>query len=128
MNEIGSGVEQFCQCSFLSDLIIYERLTCVGEETRIVVFQGWINSSNATHLAGLLEEWASSEPTVVMQGRSLQVHTVLPESRPPDRQESGGLSNEELGIVIAAVILLVLLGATLITVLSVVFYKRRLNK
>ena len=127
MNEVSSGVQQFCQCPFPSDLIIYERLTCVGEETRVVVFQGWINSSNATHLAGLLEEWASSEPTVVVQGRSLQVHTALPESQPPDRQESGGLSDGELGIVIV-VILLVLLGAAIIIVLSVVFYRRRLNK
>ena len=126
MNEISSGVEQLCQCPFPSHLIIYERLTCVGEEAGVVLFQGWINSSNATDVAGVLEEWASSEPTVVVQGRVLQVQTELPDSQTPDKQESG-LSDGELGIIIV-VILLVLLGSAVVIVLSIVIYKRRLNK
>ena len=123
MNEISSGVEQFCQCPFPSDLIIYERLTCVGEETRVVVFQGWINSSNATHLAGLLEEWASSEPTVVVQDNKLQVGNLNFESQPaPEKQTA--LSYAILGVILAAGVLVLLTGAAVI-VLCIVFHCKR---
>ena len=123
MNEISSGVEQFCQCPFPSDLIIYERLTCVGEETHVVVFQGWINSSNATHLAGLLEEWASSEPTVVVQDNKLQVGILSFESQPaPDKQAA--LSHVVLGVILAASVLVLLTGAAVVVCCVVLHCKR----
>ena len=120
MNEISSGVEQLCQCPFPSDLIIYERLTCVGEETRVVVFQGWINSSNATHLAGLLEEWASSEPTVVIQDNKLQV------VNPQPTKEHGNASMIYVTVGLSAssvVVLLILLAAAIVCI--VICQKKR---
>ena len=120
VNEVSSGVEQFCQCPFPSDLIIYERLTCVGEETHVVVFQGWINSSNATHLAGLLEEWASSEPTVVVQDNKLQV--VNPESQQPSEEHNIYVT---VGLSASSVVVLLVLFAATIVCIILICQKRR---
>ena len=126
VNEISSGVEQFCQCPFPSDLIIYERLTCVGEETHVVVFQGWINSSNATHLAGLLEEWASSEPTVVVQDNKLQV--INPESLEEWRNTSTSVQYAVLGLSALSGTVLVLLIVYVAVIMCILICLRKRQK
>ena len=123
VNEISSGVEQFCQCPFPSDLIIYERLTCVGEETHVVVFQGWINSSNATHLAGLLEEWASSEPTVVVQDNKLQVGKHEPRQTTPT--ENRDINATVVGISASSVVVLLLIVFAVATVCIVIHQRKK---
>ena len=89
VHEIAKGIEQFCRCGFSSEYIAEERLTCNKTDLHQVLLQGRIISTNdrdSSDLVGDLEEWVSSGPTVVVQGKKLQ---VVSSETSPDASSDG---------------------------------------
>ena len=121
VNVISRGIQQHCQCLFTTDYIIYERLTCSEENSRIVVFQGWLNGSNTSNLVTYLEKWVSSEPTVVVLDKILQVG--VQEASQSPKEEYGSMLYFLLGAIFAFVLLMPIVIVTIVC--SVKVYKRR---
>ena len=126
VHEIAKGIEEFCRCGFSSEYIAEKRLTCNKTDLHRVLLQGRIISTNdmdSSDLVGDLEEWVSSGPTVVVQGKELQVvGSESPQDPSSDKQqEDSNLAGTVTGIVVAMVVSLVLIGLALFGV----FYCKR---
>ena len=129
---ITAGIDQLCHCQFTSDYIGDGRLLCYQEACHRAVFQGRIistNNRNNTELLQVLEKWVSSTPTVVVQGKQLQVVSSETQSSlncDEQEQENSDMLGTTLGSVVAVIILLLCIITT--TVFSFIYCKWRLRK
>ena len=126
VQEISKSIEQYCRCDIPTNYIAYGKFTCGEDKPELVIFQGQLISTNDRDSSDLLvnlEEWVSSGPTVVIQGKELR---VVSSETPPDpssdkQQEDSNLAGTVTGIVVAMVVSLVLVGFALFGV----FYCKR---
>ena len=120
---VSQGIELICHCNFPSVYIVDEKLTCEEENPHLAIFSGHIISTNdrdSSDLVGDLEEWVSSGPTVVVQGKELRVVSseTSPDARSDDKDSDEEQDSNLLGIVVGTVvpviILLLLISAVVI--------------
>ena len=102
VQEISKAIEQFCRCEFTGDYIAEERLTCNKRDPHLVLLQGRIigtNDRDSSDLVVNLEEWVSSGPTVVVQGKELRVVSseTSPDASSDDQQGDSNLSATVVG-------------------------------
>ena len=119
-HEVSRGIELICRCNLSSDYITDTKFTCENE--RLVIFHGRIVSTNdrdSSDLAGDLEKWVSTKPTIVVQGKELQVISSDVE------QEDGNLSGVIVGAVVPVIILLLLISAV---VSGIILFRHRIKR
>ena len=119
-HEVSKGIELICRCNLSSDYITDTKFTCENEH--LVIFHGRIISTNdrdSYDLAGDLEEWVSTKPTIVVQGKKLQVINSDVE------QEDSNLSGVIVGAVVPVIILLLLISAV---VSGMILFRRRIKR
>ena len=128
VQEISKAIEQFCRCEFTGDYIAEERLTCNKRDPHLVLLQGRIigtNDRDSSDLVVNLEEWVSSGPTVVIQGKELRVVSseTSPDASSDNQQEDSKLSATVVGAIAATLSVVVI---TIIIIIGVVYcrYKR----
>ena len=133
-------------CNFTSDYITDEIYECDEVNPDLIIVNGRIISTNdrdSSDLVGDLEEWVSSGPTVVVQGKELQVVSSETSSDPSNDddevnsngKEQGGNSDEEhkdinlswtiLGAVLPVIISLLLVSTIMI---GIIIFIWRLKK
>lgn len=124
VEEISSGIEQYCQCHFSKDYIIDATFYCDKERPESVIFQGRIigtNERDSEDLVEQLDKWISNKPTVVIQGTQVQVVTTEdPVSN--ERQEDSDAPGIAIGLSVVAIALLVLI---VIATAGFIYWKRR---
>ena len=119
-HEVSKGIKLICHCNLSSDYITDTKFTCDNEN--LVLFHGRIISTNdrdSSDLAGDLEEWVSTKPTIVVQGKELQVMSSDVE------QEDSNLSGVIVGAVVPVIILLLLISAV---VSGMILFRRRIKR
>ena len=128
VQEISKAIEQFCRCEFTGDYIAEERLTCNKRDPHLVLLQGRIigtNDRDSSDLLVNLEEWVSSGPTVMIQGKELRVVSseTSPDASSDNQQEDSKLSVTVVGAIAATLSVVVI---TIIIIIGVVYcrYKR----
>ena len=124
VEEISSGIEQYCQCHFSKDYIIDTIFLCDKDRPENVIFQGRIigtNERDSEDLVEQLDKWKSNKPTVVIQGTQLQVVTTEdPVSN--EHQEDNGAPGIAIGLGVVAIALLVLI---IIVTAGFIYWKKR---
>ena len=125
VQEISKAIEQFCRCEFTGDYIAEERLTCNKRDPHLVLLQGRIigtNDRDSSDLVVNLEEWVSSGPTVVIQGKELRVVSseTSPDASSDNQQEDSKLSATVVGAIAATLSVVVI---TIIIIIGVVYYR-----
>ena len=119
-HEVSKGIELICRCNLSSDYITDTKFTCENEH--LVIFHGRIISTNdrdSSDLAGDLEKWVSTKPTIVVQGKELQVISSDVE------QGDSKLSGVIVGAVVPVIILLLLISAV---VSGIILFRRRIKR
>jgi len=122
---ISAGIEQFCRCQFPRNYIAEGKLMCNLEALHTVLFQGRIISTNdrgSSDLAGHLDEWVSTEPTMVVQGEFLRV--VKSETQPNSSSEDSQLSIAVVGAAVAAGLVLLLLITVIVVSIAYIRWKK----
>ena len=127
VQEISKSIEQYCGCDIPTNYIADGKFTCREDKPELVRFQGRLISTNDRDSSDLLvnlEEWVSSRPTVVVQGKELRVVSseTPPDPRSDKQQEDSNLAGTVTGIVAAMVVSLVLVGLALF---GVFYYRKR---
>ena len=98
---VSNGIDMICRCNFTSDYITEETFECDEVNPDLIIINGRIistNDSDSSDLVGDLEEWASSGPTVVVQGKELRVvssETSSDTSSGDDKVNSSGKEQED---------------------------------
>ena len=120
-HELSKGIEQICRCNLSSDYITDTKFTCENEH--LVIFHGRIisiNDRDSSDLAGDLETWVSTKPTIIVQGKELQVI-----SSDVEQEDSNNLSGVIVGAVVPVIILLLLISAV---VSGIILFRRRIKR
>ena len=98
---VSNGIDMICRCNFTSDYITDETFECDEVNPDLIIINGRIISTNnrdSSDLVGDLEKWVSSGPTVVIQGKELQVvssETSSDTSSGDDKVNSSGKEQED---------------------------------
>ena len=98
---VSNGIDMICRCNFTNDYITDETFECDEVNPDLIIINGRIISTNnrdSSDLLGDLEEWVSSGPTVVVQGKELQVvssETSSDTSSGDDKLNSSGKEEED---------------------------------
>ena len=98
---VSNGIDMICRCNFTNDYITDETFVCNEVNPDLIIINGRIistNDSDSSDLVGDLEEWASSGPTVVVQGKELRVvssETSSDTSSGDDKVNSSGKEQED---------------------------------
>ena len=98
---VSNGIDVICYCNFTNDYITDETFKCDEVNPDLIIINGRIISTNdrdSSDLVGDLEEWVSSGPTVMIQGKELRV--VSSETSPDptsgdDKLNSSGKEQED---------------------------------
>ena len=143
---VSNGIDMICYCNFTSDYITDETFKCDEVNPDLIIVNGRIistNDRNNSDLLANLEEWVSSGPTVVIQGKELRVVSSETSSDPSsdddevnsNGKEQGGNSDEEdkdinlswtiLGAVLPVIISLLLVSTLMI---GIIIFIWRLKK
>ena len=124
VEEISRGIEHYCQCHFPKDYIIDTMFLCDKERPENVIFQGRIigtNERDSEDLVEQLDKWKSNKPTVVIEGKQMQVVTTEdPVSN--EHQEDSSAPGIAVGLSVVAIALLIL---TVIATAGFIYWKRR---
>ena len=97
---VSNGIDMICYCNFTSDYITDETFECDEVNPDLIIINGRIisiNDRNSSDLVVNLEEWVSSGPTVVVQGKELQVvssETSSEDSSDDDKVKNSGKEKE----------------------------------
>ena len=124
VEEISSGIEQYCQCHFPKDYIVDTMFLCDKERPENVIFQGSIigtNERDSEDLVEQLDKWKSNKPTVVIQGKQVQVVTTE-DPVGEEHQEDNSAPGIAVGLSVVAIALLIL---TIIATAGLIYWKRR---
>ena len=98
---VSKGIDMICRCNFTSDYITDETFECDEINPDLIIINGLIISTNdrdSSDLLGDLEEWVSSGPTVVVQGKELRVvssETSSDTSSGDDKVNTSGKEQED---------------------------------
>ena len=98
---VSNGIDMICRCNFTNDYITDETFECDEVNPDLIIINGRIISTNdrdSSDLVGDLEEWVSSGPTVVVQGKELRVvssETSSEDSSGDDKVNSSGKEQED---------------------------------
>ena len=143
---VSKGIDMICHCNFTSDYITDDTFACNELNPDLIIVIARIISTNdrdSSDLVGDLEEWVSSGPTVMIQGKELQVVSSETSSDPSsdddevnsNGKEQGGNSDEEdkdinlswtiLGAVLPVIISLLLVSTIMI---GIIIFIWRLKK
>ena len=127
VQEISKSIAEYCQCNIPTNYIADGKFTCGKGNPEFVIFQGRLISTNdrdSAYLVGDLEEWVSSEPTIMVQGKNVRVVSseTSPDPSTDEQQEDRNLSWTVTGSVVAVVGSLLLIGSTLFGVFC---YRKR---
>ena len=99
---VSKGIDMICRCNFTSDYITDETFECDEVNPDLIIINGLIISTNdrdSSDLVGDLEEWVSSGPTVVVQGKELRVvssETSSDTSSGDDKVNTSGKEQEDI--------------------------------
>ena len=97
---VSNGIDMICRCNFTSDYITDETFECDEVNPDLIIVNGRIISTNnrdSSDQVGDLEEWVSSGPTVVVQGKELRVvssETSSDTSSDDDKVSNSGKEEE----------------------------------
>ena len=98
---VSNGIDMICRCNFTRDYITDETFECDEVNPDLIIINGRIISTNdrdSSDLVGDLEEWVSSGPTVLVQGKELRVvssETSSDTSSGDDKLNSSGKEQED---------------------------------
>ena len=98
---VSNGIDMICRCNFTSDYITDKTFECDEVNPDLIIINGRIistNDSDSSDRVGDLEEWASSGPTVMIQGKGLRVvssETSSDTSSGDDKVNSSGKEQED---------------------------------
>lgn len=121
--EVTNGITQICQCEFLSGFIVDTKFLCDKNDPENVIVQGQIITTNDRDSAFLvedLEQWASGEPVVRIQGEQLQVVS----SGVPTTNTDEGEDAPWIAVGVSVAIFTLLVVAVVSVIIACVIYVR----
>ena len=125
VNEITSGIEQYCHCVFPKDHITDTKFLCDNDQQDIATFEGVIIGTDERDSVNLREDlvaWAANKPSVSIQGQQVQV--VNPGNN-DDSEKDSDATSAAIGISIAVIIVVLLAFAVVIAVVIILYSKHK---